>query len=121
MAQLRAVITAHIAAHCQYPKLAIVTNQEFRHLSAGALAPSAALRRQSLELATATVRRGAGQGAFRVADLDATMGTLGYMGLAAAYRFLDYGSDMTPDEIGRAYATLALRIVGVDEVGLTVG
>ncbi|MHB1910742.1 MAG: TetR/AcrR family transcriptional regulator [Acidimicrobiales bacterium] len=112
--QLRGVISAHIAAHCRYPKLAIVTNHEFRHLSPEILAPAAALRRQSLDLAAGIVRRGVELGLFRVSNFEATMGTLGYMGLAAAYRLLDHGNDQQPEEIGAAYAVLALRIVGLD-------
>ena len=119
--QLKSVISAHVAAHCRFPKLAVVTNHEFRHLSPEVLAPSAALRRQSLELATGIVRRGMAQGVFTVDDLDATTASLGYMGLAATYRLLDNGSDLTPDEIGAAYGRLALRLVGLDPAAGTTG
>lgn len=113
--QLWAVMSAHVAAHCRCPKLAIVTNVELRHLSDAAVGPAAALRRQSLKLATGVVQRGMELGAFRVPQLEATITMLSSMGLGAAYQMIDRPAGLGPEEMGVVYAVLGLRMVGVDE------
>ena len=110
--QMRALVTAHVRMHCQYPALARVATHERQHLSPTALAPAAALRRLSEDLIVEVVARGMQAGDFDIAHPEATLVALGSMGIAVATWFPERAHQMTPDEVATAYADLALRMVG---------
>jgi AcrR family transcriptional regulator len=110
--QLRSLMAAHVAAHCRYVHLAIVSNYERLHVSPEALAPSNALREQSAQLLLDVIERGNAQGMFHMVDHDATVGALGALGLTAVTWYGGYDGPLSPEEAGEMYAQLALRMVG---------
>lgn len=109
--QLRSLIAAHVAAHCRYADLAIVTNLEHRHLSPAVVAPALALRERSVQLLADVVERGMTQAVFDVIDLPITLGALGGLGLSALIGYRAGGAVGTPEEVGASYAELALRLL----------
>ena len=110
--QLRSVIRAHVSSHCRYPKLAMVSNHERHHLSPEALAPALALRQRSEYVATEIVVRGTDQGVFDVPNFRAAVTALGSLGLSVTAWYPEHADGMTPEDVGDAYAEIALRIVG---------
>lgn len=113
--QLRRLVSAHVASHCRYAKLATVTTQEQHHLSPEALAPAAALRGASLMLAETIVARGQEQGLFDLPDPEIARVALGSLGIAVIHWYPLAADRRTPEQVGEAYAELALRLVGAVE------
>ena len=112
--QLASMMRAHVEVHCRYTELAVVATRERHHLSAGALAPAAALRRSSEELVYDVVDRGVRQGVFHVPDFEATLVAIGSMGIAVADWYPGRADRLTPEEVGAAYSRIALRMLGAD-------
>jgi AcrR family transcriptional regulator len=111
--QLRSVVRAHVSAHCRYPKLSVTATHERQHLSQQALAPTEALRERTDQVAVEIVARGVSQRVFHVLNLRATLNALTALGLSVTSWYPEHAEGMTPDQVGDAYADLALRIVGV--------
>ena len=111
-AQLRSLMVAHVASHCRYADLGIVSNYERQHLSAEAYAPAAALRERSAQLLADIVTRGKEQGVFDILDDTTTFGALGALGFSALSWYVGSPTSLSPDEVGEYYAELALRMVG---------
>lgn len=110
--QLAALVRAHVTMHCRYPRLAIVTTNEGKHLDATAAAPAAALRAASQNLAVDVIDRGIAQGVFRLVDREITQAAIGSLGISASLWFPARADHMSPERVGEVYAELALRLVG---------
>jgi AcrR family transcriptional regulator len=112
--QIRALMRAHVASHCEHTVLAVVANAELHALRADAAAPALALRRQSETLVAEVILRGVRMAAFRVPDPLLALAAIGGMGLRVAHWYTpDCGK--TVDEIADAYAEFALRILGAPQ------
>jgi AcrR family transcriptional regulator len=112
--QLRALIRTHVVMHCRLPKLATVANHERQHLSPEALAPAATLRRASEQLGEEILARGVVRGQFRLVNDEIAVLALSSVGVAVSGWYPQRAAGLTPEEVGDVYATLALRMVGVD-------
>jgi len=110
--QLHRLITAHVAAHCRWPKLAAVSTREMGNLSEQAAAAALALRRSSAELLLEVVERGLQQGVFSVEHLDITLSAIGSLGTAVINWYPAKAAEYTPEQVGATYADLTLRMVG---------
>jgi AcrR family transcriptional regulator len=110
--QLRALITAHVAAHCRWADLAVVSNYERQHLSPELGAPSTALRERSVQLLVEILARGKAQGVFDIVDDVTTRGALGALGLSALMWYPNAMGEVAPEDVGASCAQLALRMVG---------
>lgn len=108
--QIRALATAHVRVHLEYPALARVTNREVRALSEEHLALVLQIRGESERMLLDVIERGARLGVFdpfhpRLAVLAiAAMG-----GRAAEWWSPDFENSI--DEIASTYAEYALRLL----------
>ena len=113
--QLRQLITAHVAAHCRWPKLAAVATRELGHLSEEAAGPALALRASSRALLGEIIERGLAQGVFVIEHVDVTMSAIGSLGTAVINWYPAKASTYTPEQVGEIYAGLTLGMVGASE------
>ncbi|MEV6968290.1 TetR/AcrR family transcriptional regulator [Hamadaea sp. NPDC051192] len=109
--QLRALVTAHVYVHTDFPLLALVANAELHALSPAQAAPSLALREQTQQLALGVVQRGIDAGVFQVPDAYLATAAVSAMGVRVASWF---GPDQPyrREQIAQSYADFALRVVG---------
>jgi AcrR family transcriptional regulator len=109
--QLRALVTAHVYVHTDFPLLALVANAELHALSAEQAAPSLALRAQTQELGLGVVRLGVEKGVFHMPDVWLATAAISAMGVRVASWF---GPDQpySREQIAQTYAGFALNIVG---------
>lgn len=109
--QLRALVTAHVLVHTDFPLLALVANAELHALSAEQAAPSLALRAQTQELALGVIQHGVDKGVFHVPDAWLATAAISAMGVRVASWF---GPDQpyTREQIAETYAGFALTIAG---------
>lgn len=110
--QLHRLITAHVAAHCRWPKLAAVSTRELGSLSEQAAAPALALRKSSADLLEEVIARGLAQGAFRIEHLDITLSAISSLGTAVINWYPAKAATYTPEQVGATYADLTLNMVG---------
>ncbi|HEY1077552.1 MAG TPA: TetR/AcrR family transcriptional regulator [Fontimonas sp.] len=110
-AQLIALVHAHVAAHAEYPMLAVVSNAEMHALPETFAAPILAVRNQSERLLHDVIERGIRLGVFAVPDAQLAMLAIGAMGLRVAHWYSgDFGK--TPDQVADIFAEFACRLVG---------
>jgi AcrR family transcriptional regulator len=111
--RLRALVSAHVAMHADFPLLALVANAELHALSAELAAPALALRNQAQELALGVIAHGVDAGVFHVPDVWLAAAAISAMGVRVASWF---GSDQPygRDQVAETYAEFATRIVGAD-------
>ncbi len=114
--QLRAFMRAFAAHHARNHTTARIVNYELAALSADHLADVAAVRRAIEGEVRGLVERGVRAGVFVVDDPAITARALLSLGIDVARWFHDDGS-WTPDDVGRQYADLAVRMVGAGDVG----
>lgn len=112
--QLRALVTAHVLVHTDFPLLALVANAELHALSAEQAAPALALRVQTQELALGVIQHGVDKGVFHVPDVWLATAAISAMGVRVASWF---GPDQpyTREQIAQTYAAFALAVAGVAE------
>jgi len=110
--QLHRVITAHVAAHCRWPKLAAVSTRELGNLSEQAAAPALALRQSSANLLVEIVDRGVEQNVFAIEHLDITLSAISSLGTAVVNWYPAQAAKYTAEQYGSTYADLTLRMVG---------
>jgi AcrR family transcriptional regulator len=110
--QLRQLITAHVAAHCRWPKLAAVSTRELANLSEQAAAAPLALRQSSAALLVEIIERGLAQGAFHIEHVDITLSAISSMGIAVINWYPAKAAKYTPEQVGATYADLTLNMVG---------
>jgi AcrR family transcriptional regulator len=110
-AQLGALVREHALIHCDYPLLALVANTELHALTAEGAAPALELRAACRSLLASVLAAGSASGAFNLIDPDLTAIAIGGLGMHVAQWFAP-GGPVTPDQVGQAYAQLALRMAG---------
>ena len=111
VAQLRAVVAAHVRLHASHPHLAIVVNTEMASLAPELAAPGLALRQQSVALLTEVLERGAAMGRFALLDTTVTVAALSAMGQRVPYWYSP-ASGLDVDALVAAHVELAVRMVG---------
>lgn len=110
--QLRALIQAHVAAHCRWSDLAAVANRHLEHLSDQAAAASLALRDSSGALVVEVIERGLQQGVFVIEDLDITLSAIASLGIAVINWYPAKAATYTPEQVGATYGNLTLLMLG---------
>lgn len=111
VAQLCALVRAHVRVHTGYPALAIVVNSELEALSADLAAPGLALRNQSVALLQAVIDRGTAMGCFSQPSTAVVAAAIGAIGLRIPYWYSpEHGIDA--DELVEIHVQLALRMLG---------
>lgn len=116
VARLRALVTAHVSVHTDFPLLALVANAELHALSPESAAPALALRNQAQELALSVVQHGVDAGVFHVPDVWLATAAISAIGVRVASWF---GTDQPYDreQVCATYAEFATRIVGATGPG----
>jgi AcrR family transcriptional regulator len=109
--QMRSLVSAHVRAHCEYSRLALVVNREDAFLAPEVRQQVSAIRDRSAKITSDIVQRGAETGVFNPVGPQATMLALAGLGLDAA-RWFPYQSEISVDELVSNYALLALRMLG---------
>ncbi len=109
--QLRALVKAHVTAHCIYSMLAVVANSELHMLTPELSAPAMALLKQSGELVAEVFQRGQLSGDFQLVDPELTSRAIGGMGMRVAFWY-DPAAYPPVEQVAETYATLACRMVG---------
>lgn len=114
VAQLSALVRAHVLLHTDFPLLAVVTNSELHALPDDLAAPALELRSSCSRLLVDTLELGVRDGVFRIENLHLGAVAIGGMAIQVAQWF---GPDepFTRDEVADNYVHYALRIVGADE------
>ncbi|RVW07526.1 TetR/AcrR family transcriptional regulator [Prescottella agglutinans] len=114
VAQLSALVRAHVLLHTDFPLLAVVTNSELHALPDELAAPALELRASCSRLLLDTLELGVRDGVFRIENLHLGAVAIGGMAIQVAQWF---GPDepFTRDEVADNYVHYALRIVGADE------
>lgn len=111
VAQLCALVRAHVRMHASYPDLAIVVNTELEALSPELAAPGLALRKQSVALLQAVIDRGTAMGCFSQPNTAVVAAAIGAIGLRIPYWYSpELG--ISPDELVEIHVQLALRMLG---------
>ncbi|HEU4948822.1 MAG TPA: TetR/AcrR family transcriptional regulator [Kribbella sp.] len=108
--RLRAMVVAFTAWHAEHHTIARVVQYELAALSPEHLAEVAAIRRSISAEVEQVLAAGAADGSFRVDDLPRT--TLAVLSLSIdVARWFDPARRGRPEELGRLYGELALRMV----------
>jgi AcrR family transcriptional regulator len=110
IAQLQALVRAHVRVHAEYAMLSTVASSEMHALSPELVAPALALRRQSEDLLGGVILRGVAAGVFEPPHAWVTAAAIGGMGLRVAYWFPGSG-ELSIDEVADIHAELALRML----------
>jgi AcrR family transcriptional regulator len=110
VAQLAAVVRAHVRFHAEYAMLATVANDEMHGLSPELAAPALAFRRQAEQLLMDIVERGIANGVFDPPHAWVATAAIGGMGIRVSYWFPG-GRDLSIDQVSDMYAELALRMM----------
>ncbi len=111
VAQLRAIVGAHVRLHATYPHLAVVVNTEMESLSPDLLGPGLTLREQSMALLFDLIERGKAMGRFDPPDTTVTAAAISAMGLRVPHWYSP-ASGIEMDELVEKHVELALRMVG---------
>lgn len=108
--QIRAITTAHVTVHLEYPALARVTNRETRSLTEEQLATVLAVRAESTQMFIDVIERGVRLGDFTVEDPFLATNAIGAMGVRAA-EWWTPGSSHSIAEIAQTYAAFAVKLL----------
>ena len=112
--RLAAVVRAHVLFHAERQDESFIGNSELRSLRPHELAEIVALRDRVADAFRRPVTDGAASGRFDCADPSLTSRAIVTMATAVAvWRRAD--GPMTPDDIAKAYVSLALRMVGAPD------
>jgi AcrR family transcriptional regulator len=114
VAQLSAVVREHILVSCEYPRVAVVIQQELSHLPNDALATALGYRNQAAALVEQILRRGNDGDVFKVNHMRTTISALGSMGLSAATTF-PFRPELVATDYADEFVDLALRLAGICE------
>lgn len=110
IAQLQALVRAHVRIHAEYAMLATVATSEMHALSPELVAPALALRRQAEALLREVVARGVAAGVFDPPHAWVATAAIGGMGIRVSFWFPgDQG--LTIDQVADLHAELALRMM----------
>jgi AcrR family transcriptional regulator len=108
VAQMRALVGAHVLAHLDHPELGRIASRDSHHLEPELLARLTAMREQTAALFLEIVDRGVRLGAFTVAHPRRAMRAVADMGICLAEQ------DVAPedrDEVVEDYVTFALSVL----------
>lgn len=111
IAQLCALVRAHVRVHTSYPALAIVVNSELEALSSELAAPGLALRNQSVALLQAVIDRGTAMACFSPPNATVVAAAIGAIGLRIPYWYSP-AHELGVDELVEIHVQLALRMLG---------
>lgn len=111
--QLASLVSAHVATHLEYPRLALVANGELKNLSSAAASPSVAMRQGATAMLIEVLERGVREGCFDVSHFPSTVAVLATLGASFARVYPDHVDGTTANELATSSAVLALRMVGV--------
>ncbi len=111
VAQLRALVRAHVLAHLAYPDLARLTARELRSLDDRRRATAQATVHEAESMLLDVIRRGRRSGAFGDVDDLLAVAAIGAMGVRLPEWWTPAGP-RSAAEIAETYAEFALRLVG---------
>lgn len=111
IAQLRQLISNFAAYHARAHTMAAIINYELHALEPEHHAEVMAIRQEIEATTRGVLERGIESGSFDILDLRMTTITLLSLGVDIARWYRDSG-EWTPEDVGRHYAGLAMRIVG---------
>lgn len=112
VAQLRALVCAHVHSHCAFPMLAVVASAELHALSEDKSQSILAIRQQSESLLIEVLERGIERDQFLVDDTLLTLRAIGAIGTRVAFWYSpDCGR--SAEQIAEQFAEYAARIVGL--------
>jgi AcrR family transcriptional regulator len=110
VAQIRAIVTAHVLVHLEYLALARVTNGEFRFLTPEQVDIVQGIRAESQLAILDIIERGRQLGEFSVDDPFLAVSALGALGIRAA-EWWQPDSGISPDRIANGYAEYAVKLL----------
>jgi AcrR family transcriptional regulator len=110
VAQIRAIVTAHVLVHLEYLALARVTNGEFRFLTPEQVEAVAAIRSESQLALLDIIERGRQLGEFDVDDPFLAVTAIGALGIRAA-EWWHPESGIAPQRIADGYAEFAVKLL----------
>lgn len=116
VAQLTALVEAHVEFHACYPLLATVANNEMHALAPESLREVRRVRSEAEGLFTEVISRGVREGVFDVPDPWLALAAIGAIGIRVAAWYRD-DSRFTVAEVVAADVLFALRIVGAAPEG----
>ena len=116
VAQLRALVTAHVRLHAMYPHLAIVIHREMDALSPQLAAPGLALREQASALLIDVIARGTAMKHFAPPHPFVAAAAIGAIGMRVPYWYSP-ASGIGLEELVEHQVEIALRIVGAKRGG----
>lgn len=108
-----ALVQAHLAVHCELPRLTTVIAIELRNVSPDVGAYAADVRAQASDLFTRIIDRGEAEGVFKPCNRDVVLVAVSSFALAAAQWF-PYNPDVTAEQIIGDYVRLASRMLGAE-------
>lgn len=110
-AQIRAVVSAHVAVHLRYRDLARVVARESRCLSPDEQRALTEMRMQTNDLVTAVVQRGIKKGNFSAGvDVELALSAITAMGVRAA-EWWEPGAFVPAETVAARYADYAVKIL----------
>lgn len=112
--QLQNLVRAHVALHCEFAMLAVVSNSELHVLSESLAAPVIAKREASEALLREILGRGVRLDLFDTPDIYLALRAIGGMGMRVACWY-EPDCGRSANEVANTYADFALRIVGIHE------
>jgi AcrR family transcriptional regulator len=110
--QLFAAIRTHVAVHCEFARLGIVSTTEFRHVSAAAKPALQSVNQQVSTIATEILQRGAERRLFVPTGHHVAILAMASMGIDAA-RWYPWQTEIDLDQLAEDFGRLALRMVCV--------
>jgi AcrR family transcriptional regulator len=110
VAQLTAVVRAHLRTHFEYPSLARVTNRELRALAPDQLAEVLAIRAQAEQVFVDVIEHGVGTGAFTTDDAFLDGKAIGAMGIRIP-EWWTPDAPRTREQVVERYTAYALKLV----------
>lgn len=112
VAQIDALIRAHVWVHATYPLLTRVCNRELGSLEQDSLDAVLEVRRAGERLFMSTIERGMDTGLFDVPDSWLATAAIGAIGIRVAEWYRP-GTGVTVESIADAYALFGRRLLGV--------
>lgn len=114
--QLKAVISAHVRMHAEYPILATVANNELHALSPQSASSIQEIRDEGVRTISDVIERGVRLGRFRCEDPYLATAMLGAAGIRVAVWF-PTRDDYSIEQVVEAYSQNALRLVSGEANG----
>ena len=111
LAQMRALVGAHVRMHTGYPLLGRVCNKELHALSAGNKERVMGTRLQSERMFLDVVNRGIESGQFRCPDPWLAVAAIGGMGVRVSEWF-DPEGERSHEDVAAVYSDFAVKLLG---------